>query len=64
MTPTERAAFDAGIRHAASMAQVAAVTIETSPGRRDVRQRAAVAALQGLADALKIEAAVIGETKA
>lgn len=53
MTPRERAAFAAGIEHARQMALIAAVTIETRDDAGEVRQRAAVAALQGLAEGLR-----------
>lgn len=50
MTFREQAAFQAGIRAAVDMARIAAITIETGPGSEGIRQRAAVAALQGFAD--------------
>lgn len=53
MTPREHAAFNAGIAHAASLAQIAAVAIEIRDDARKVRQQAAIEALRGLADALK-----------
>ena len=53
MTAREEAAFRAGIRTAVDMALAAAVTIQIRDDAREVRQRAAVAALQGLGDGLK-----------
>lgn len=50
MTPRETAAYHAGIETMRQMALVAAVTIETRPDADGVRQRAAAAALQGLAE--------------
>lgn len=54
MTPREQAAFAAGIETARQMALTAAVTIEVREDGREVRQQAAAAALQGLADGLRI----------
>ena len=56
MTPIEQAAFDAGLRHAASMAQIAAMTIEVRPDAHHIRQQAAIEALRGLAEGLKAAA--------
>lgn len=53
MTPREQAAFAAGIEAARQMAMAAAVTIEVRDDAGGVRQRAAVAALQGLAEGLR-----------
>lgn len=53
MTPTETAAFNAGIRHAAEMAQLAALQIELRPDAGHIRQRAASEALRGLVEGLK-----------
>ena len=53
MTPSEHAAFRAGIAHAASMATIAALAIEIRPDARDLRQRAVIEALRGLAEGLK-----------
>lgn len=53
MTPRERAAFTAGIEAARQAALVAAVTIETRADANEVRQQAAAAALQGLAEGLR-----------
>jgi hypothetical protein len=53
MTPREQAAFAAGIEIARQMALTAAITIEVRDDAGDLRQRAAVAALQGLAAGLK-----------
>ncbi|WP_238232486.1 hypothetical protein [Methylobacterium thuringiense] len=56
MTPHERAAFHAGIAHAAEMARIAAVSIEIRDDARAVRQQAAAAALHGLAEGLRAAA--------
>lgn len=61
MTPSETAAFNAGIRQAIAMAQLAALNIELRPDAGQVRQRAAIEALRGLAEGLKI-AFLKGET--
>ena len=53
MTLREQAAFAAGIETARQMALTAAVTIEVRGDAGNLRQRAAAAALQGLADGLK-----------
>jgi len=53
VTAREQSAFAAGVEAARQMAMVAAVTIEVRDDAGEVRQRAAVAALQGLADGLK-----------
>lgn len=53
MTSSEIAAFNAGIRHASDMALLAALTIELRSDADQVRQRAAVEALRGLAEGLK-----------
>lgn len=53
MTLRERAAFEAGIESARQMAMVAAVTLETRDDAGELRQRAAVAALTGLAQGLR-----------
>ncbi|MFE1603336.1 hypothetical protein [Methylobacterium sp. ID0610] len=50
MTARERDAYIAGVRDVLDMALAAAVTIEARPDAQDLRQRAAVAALQGLAE--------------
>ena len=50
MTSREHAAFAAGIEAARQMALTAAVTIEICDDAGAVRQQAAVAALQGLAE--------------
>lgn len=60
MTPRERAAYNAGIQACQQMAMVAAVTIEVRDDAADLRQRAASAALLGLADGIK---ALIIETE-
>ncbi len=52
MTLREQAAFAAGIETARQMAMTAAVSIEVRADAGDLRQRAAVAALQGLAAGL------------
>ena len=49
MTAREQAAFNAGVEAVRQMALIAAVTIEARDDAREVRQRAATAALQGLA---------------
>jgi hypothetical protein len=53
MTRREQTAFAAGIETARQMAMAAAVTIEIRDDAGELRQQAAVAALQGLADGLK-----------
>ncbi len=53
MTSREQAAFAAGIETARQMALTAAVTIEVRDDAGEVRHRAAVAALQGLAEGLR-----------
>lgn len=53
MTARERIAFDAGIEAARQAALVAAVSLEIRDDAGEVRQRAAVAALQGLAEGLR-----------
>ena len=53
MTVREQAAFTAGIEMAQQMAMVAAVTIEVRDDAGAVRQQAAAAALQGLAEGLR-----------
>lgn len=53
-TARERAAFTAGIEAARQMALIAAVTIEVRADATEVRQQAAAAALQGLAEGLRI----------
>ena len=53
MTAREQAAFAQGIETARQMALTAAVTIEARDDAGEVRQRAAVAALQGLAEGLR-----------
>lgn len=53
MTDRELAAFRSGIRHAADMALISALTIELRADAGEMRQRAAVEALRGLANGLK-----------
>ena len=53
MTRREQAAFNAGIETARQVALTAAVTIEVRDDASELRQQAAVAALQGLAEGLK-----------
>lgn len=53
MTPTEQVAFTAGVEAMRQMAMIAAVTIETRDDANDLRQRAAAAALHGLAEGAK-----------
>lgn len=50
MTPNEQAAFAAGVEAMRQMAMIAAVTIETRDDAGALRQRAAAAALHGLAE--------------
>ncbi|KQO49942.1 hypothetical protein [Methylobacterium sp. Leaf85] len=52
MTPTEQAAYLRGVKDAREMAMVAAITIEARDDHRDLRQKAAAAALHGLAEGL------------
>jgi hypothetical protein len=52
MTFRDQAAFTAGIEAARQAALTAAVTIEIRDDASEVRQRAAVAALTGLAEGL------------
>ncbi|MCJ2094075.1 hypothetical protein MKK67_16470 [Methylobacterium sp. J-072] len=52
MTPSERAAFNAGIEAARQMALTAAVTLKVRDDARQVRLQAAAAALHGLAAGL------------
>lgn len=54
MNAREQAAYIAGIESARQMAIVAAVTLETRDDAGEVRQRAAVAALQGFAEGLRV----------
>lgn len=53
MTPNETAAFNAGIKHAIGMAQLAALQIELRLDAGHIRQRAASEALRGLVEGLK-----------
>ena len=53
MSPREQAAFAAGIETARQMALTAAVSIEVRADAQEVRQQAAAAALQGLAEGLR-----------
>ena len=53
MSPSEQAAFAAGIETARQMALTAAVTIKVRDDAAAVRQQAAAAALQGLAEGLR-----------
>ena len=53
MTRREQAAFSAGIETARQVALTAAVTIEIRDDANELRQQAAAAALQGLAEGLK-----------
>lgn len=57
MNARELAAYRAGLRHAADMALVAAMTLELRSDAGKLRQQAAIEALRGLADGLKAEAA-------
>ena len=56
MTVNEQAAFHAGICHAAIMALASALMLEIRDDAHHVRQRAAIEALRGLAEALKEQA--------
>lgn len=56
MTTRELAAYRAGLRQAAEHALISALTIELRDDAGEVRQRAAIEALRGLADGLKAEA--------
>ena len=53
MTRREQAAFAAGIETARQMALTAAISLEVRGDASELRQQAAVAALQGLAEGLK-----------
>ncbi|KAB1068191.1 hypothetical protein F6X51_27145 [Methylobacterium planeticum] len=53
MTPRERAAFRAGIETMRQIALLSAVNLEVRDDARELRQQAAVAALQGLAEGAK-----------
>jgi len=53
MTDREPAAFRAGLKHAADMALISALAIELRDDAGEVRQRAAIEALRGLAEGLK-----------
>lgn len=55
MTPRELAAYRAGLRQAADLALVAALAIELRDDAGELRQRAAIEALRGLAEGLKAE---------
>lgn len=57
MTPRELEAYRAGLRHAADMALISALTLELRVDGDRLRQRAAIEALRGLADGLKAETA-------
>jgi hypothetical protein len=50
MTAREIAAFNAGVEAVRQMALIAAITIEARDDAKEIRQRAAAAALQGLAE--------------
>lgn len=56
MTTRELAAYRAGLRQAAEHARVAALSIELRDDAGELRQRAAIEALRGLAEGLKAEA--------
>jgi hypothetical protein len=53
MTRRELSAFAAGVEAARQAALAAAVTLETRDDSQDLRQQAAAAALQGLAEGLR-----------
>ncbi|KQQ23718.1 hypothetical protein ASF53_05170 [Methylobacterium sp. Leaf123] len=55
MTKHDLAAFHAGMRHAADMALIAALALELRDDADALRQRAAVEALRGLAEGLRVE---------
>ena len=54
MNAHECATYNAGIETARQLALITAMTIETRDTPGTVREQAAVAALQGLADGLKV----------
>jgi hypothetical protein len=54
MNPHELAAFRAGILHASHMAIITATEIELRDDAGKLRQRAAIEALRGLAEGLKV----------
>ena len=56
VTPSERAAFAAGVQHAADMALASALMLEIRDDGRQIRQRAAIEALRALAEGLKDQA--------
>nr|WP_137831790.1 hypothetical protein [Methylobacterium sp. L1A1] len=55
MTDRELAAFRAGLKHAADLALIAALELELRDDGGQLRQRAAIEALRGLAEGLKAE---------
>lgn len=63
MTGREQAAFAAGVETARQMALTAAVTIEVRTDAQEVRHQAAAAALQGLAECLRMLAAGEAESE-
>lgn len=63
MNARERAAYNAGIEAVRQAAMVAAVSIEAGGDGREIRHRAAAAALYGLADSARtLILDVTGET--
>lgn len=56
MTPSELAAYHAGLRQAAEHALVTALALDIRPDGAGLRQRAAIQALRGLAEGLRAEA--------
>lgn len=56
MTTRELAAYHAGLRQAAEHALITALALEIRPDGADLRQRAAIQALRGLAEGLRAEA--------
>ncbi|WP_342148161.1 hypothetical protein [Methylorubrum sp. SB2] len=56
MTPRELDAFRAGLRQATEHALITALRIELRDDAGEIRQRAAIEALRGLAEGLKAEA--------
>ena len=53
MTLSEQTGFNAGIAHAVTMAEIAVLRITARPDADGIRQKAAAAALEGLADGLR-----------
>jgi hypothetical protein len=53
MTPTERAAYNAGIKAAINAAQITAITIETGKDAGTFRKKVAAEALSAFAESAK-----------